>query len=373
MKKYRILAFILIFVLSGLLIYSFASPALDNDKKTDKKDDTPTPVVQQQDDLDDAPIIKPVIRVATVTPTTEEEVKPNPVVIVKDTTAPVFTRLVAEEVSYPLGATFPAISELLTALDDTDGDVTDQIEITEITKPNMLVVGTYPVEFTVSDAAGNISTTIINVKIEDRKAPIITTSASIDIFVTKDTDEPDLHKYISDFVDVSDNYYSLTTNDVQIDPKNIDMTTVGTYEVKLYAIDGSNNRGELIIYVHVHELDNIPPTIELTERTDWTHFVNLSRATIIEGELFKLNDFVTITDLPANTNVEVVAEMNDRDSAMGTPTVFDDEWLPIKDGDPVVMPEFSIYRIRVTATDDSGNKTEFTFAIEVKPAVIEYQ
>lgn len=53
MKKYRILAFILIFVLSGLLIYSFISPALNKEAK--KKDKESTKIVENQEKPKPAP------------------------------------------------------------------------------------------------------------------------------------------------------------------------------------------------------------------------------------------------------------------------------------------------------------------------------
>jgi hypothetical protein len=68
-----------------------------------------------------------------------------------DNTAPVITMNGSSTVYVDKGTTYADLGA--TALDETDGDITDRIEVSNPVDPNM--IGTYYVKYNVADEAGN--------------------------------------------------------------------------------------------------------------------------------------------------------------------------------------------------------------------------
>ena len=84
-------------------------------------------------------------------------------ILVVDEEAPVITKKVASDIYFKVGDTLPAISELVTATDNNDGDITDRVYI--LRQPDMNTAGTYLVEFYVLDASGNRGYTPLRVHV----------------------------------------------------------------------------------------------------------------------------------------------------------------------------------------------------------------
>ena len=75
------------------------------------------------------------------------------------------TKKVDSDIYFNVGDTLPAISELVTATDNNDGDITDKVYI--LNQPDMNTAGTYLVEFYVLDASGNRGYTPLRVHVSE--------------------------------------------------------------------------------------------------------------------------------------------------------------------------------------------------------------
>ncbi|MEO9511096.1 MAG: immunoglobulin-like domain-containing protein [Flavobacteriaceae bacterium] len=91
-------------------------------------------------------------------------------VIVEDTTAPEITIIGDNPLTIKQYSEYTELGA--TAFDNTDGDISDRIEITSTVALN--VAGSYEVTYSVSDAAGNATSIIREVIVEDTTAPEIT-------------------------------------------------------------------------------------------------------------------------------------------------------------------------------------------------------
>ncbi len=93
-------------------------------------------------------------------------------VTVSDTTKPIITKKVASDVYYEVGSILPSIADLVIAIDNYDGNITDHVYI--LANPNMNRIGTYLVEFYVLDSSGNRGYTPLRVHVIDTKKPVVT-------------------------------------------------------------------------------------------------------------------------------------------------------------------------------------------------------
>lgn len=89
----------------------------------------------------------------------------------EDTTAPVIAVTGGNAVSQNLPATSGAgtwTNPTATATDDEDGDISTSVTVTGAVNPNL--AGTYLLTYTVTDAAGNIATSVVTVNIVNSAA-----------------------------------------------------------------------------------------------------------------------------------------------------------------------------------------------------------
>ncbi|MFP4178118.1 MAG: immunoglobulin-like domain-containing protein, partial [Acholeplasmataceae bacterium] len=91
--------------------------------------------------------------------------------------------------------------EGITAEDDEDGDLTEDIVYSGDVNPN--VAGTYEANYTVTDSAGNTTTVTITITVVDvdTEAPLISGAGDIDLIVGDEDFDPMAGVVASDTVD----------------------------------------------------------------------------------------------------------------------------------------------------------------------------
>lgn len=172
--------------------------------------------------------------------------------------------------------TSDAVKALLTAIDETDGNITDSIRIKYNSYlGNEKKLGTYPIVFEVCDAAGNTAETTINVVVKDITDPTITGKTSYSL---KQTETLTLDT-IKEGLTIKDNYDTLSINDLVLvkDNYTINKDKVGSYIVTYKVSDSSTNSTEINIIVNV--TDGIAPVISGPESVT----TNLSLSAPIEN------------------------------------------------------------------------------------------
>lgn len=156
----------------------------------------------------------------------------------------------AKDVSY--------FMQYLSAFDETDGDVTDSLKIIEDNyTANKRVLGNHTFTVEASDNSGNKATAILNVRVVDITAPVISGSTTVATIGYKETyNIENFRKTLT----VSDNYDTLTNADIKIktDGYTSNKTKLGTYNVVFAAKDSSGNEGTFTKPIKV--IDNVKPT-----------------------------------------------------------------------------------------------------------------
>lgn len=151
------------------------------------------------------------------------------------------------------------IQDYLTAWDETDGDLTDDIYIiTDNYTPNKLVLGKHSIVFGVEDAAGNEATVEVFVNVVDITDPVITgNSTKAQISYTKTWN---INNFKSTLV-ATDNYDTLTNADIYIVSDNYtnNKTKLGTYSIVFGVEDASGN--ETTFTKKVEVIDDVAPVI----------------------------------------------------------------------------------------------------------------
>ena len=140
-----------------------------------------------------------------------------------------------------------------TARDNFDGDITSGILVKNNVKAN--AVGTYTVEYTVTDTAGNTSTVTRTVYVKDTTSPIITLKGKADITIEV------FSSYTDEGATATDNY------DTDISSRIVTTGTVDTSVVRDYVLtynvtDAYGNKAEPVTRT-VHVVDTTKPVVKL--------------------------------------------------------------------------------------------------------------
>jgi uncharacterized repeat protein (TIGR02543 family) len=145
----------------------------------------------------------------------------------------------------------------VTAFDETDGDITDQItKTTDTYTPNMNTVGEWELVYSVTDSSSNVVTFTVTVFVRDIVAPVIDLGIYEDVTYSY-IDNFDPSTFYSNFT-ITDNYYDLADLTITVDLDMFDgtpRTTVVSYTVE----DPSGN--ESTAYMTVHIVDDVAPVI----------------------------------------------------------------------------------------------------------------
>jgi len=221
-----------------------------------------------------------------------------------DTTNPVITLTGNATINLTVGDTYT--EQGATASDNVDGNISGNIQITG--SVNTSVAGTYYINYNVSDAAGNASTTVTRTVVvsapADTTGPVITLVGPSTINITKSdhTQYVDSGANASDAVDGS---RPVTTGgDV------VDTSTVGTYTVSYTSSDTNNNTTTASRTVNVVEGGTgSPSTVTFSLAQGW-HLIGsnyngtLQSNGAIVGNLYRyVNGSDTYTEIADRTIV----------------------------------------------------------------------
>lgn len=167
------------------------------------------------------------------------------------------------------------------AFDETDGDITDQIIVTEDNyTANMNTVGTYSVTLSVSDAAGNTTTLDILVRVQDATAPVISGKTSYDVGTSSLYSLSTVLAGLS-ITDNVDGTISTSSMTKTSDSYTANYATPGTYYIVYSVEDAAGNISDVTITMNV--TDNGNPVITGTSSYTLGLTGTLTVATIQAG------------------------------------------------------------------------------------------
>jgi len=196
-----------------------------------------------------------------------------------DTTAPVISG--TKNFNLKVGQNKPDWLDGVSALDDVDGEVEVTVDDSAV---DLTTEGEYDLIYTATDASGNTATITVKVIVtaEDTVKPVIK-GVKAEIFIVVNSLEPNWLEGIT----ASDNVDGNLTASIVLDKGNLDLTTLGEYEITFTVTDSSGNTTVEATLVHVVE---VLPTIEnggfeTGDLTGWTP----------SGEAFK-DEFITDQD-----------------------------------------------------------------------------
>jgi len=226
------------------------------------------------------------------------------------------------------------IQSLLIATDETDGDITNKIELVEDNYTgNESELGVHYCIFKVSDNAGNIAYTEVGVAVCDITDPVISGKTSYSIQQGTELTLDD----IKDGLEVSDNCdTTLTSSKLSVveDTYTGHENELGTYKVVLQAKDKSGNITEQEVSITIN--DGVAPVISGADKIITSLSLEKSLSSLLTGY-----SAVDETDGDIELNV-------------------------VEDGYTGHEDEVGTYSVKVSATDGSGNMAEKTITIEVK-------
>ena len=172
----------------------------------------------------------------------------NPPAAADDASPPEIT-LLGENPQYVEAAT--VYTELgASALDDADGDLTDEIKI-DASAIDTGAPGEYSVTYSVSDESGNVATAVRTVIVEDTEPPIITLLG----------DDPQLFltgsMYTEAGATAEDSLDGDLTDSLVVDAGAVDTGTVGEYPVTYNVTDAAGNAAATV--TRTVRVENPPP------------------------------------------------------------------------------------------------------------------
>ncbi len=140
------------------------------------------------------------------------------------------------------------------ASDPEDGNLTAVI-VTDASAVNISIIGTYSVNYTVTDISGNTNERLRTVNVTDTSPPVIILLGS----------NPQIVEVGNPYVEIgstaSDNYDGNLTANVLIDSSSVNTSVIGNYTVRYQVSDSSGNDDVKTRIVSV--VDAVPPLITL--------------------------------------------------------------------------------------------------------------
>lgn len=165
-----------------------------------------------------------------------------------DTTAPVLTLLGDDPLTIEYGSVASYTDPGATALDSNEGDLTSSIQQTD--NINLNVLGSYTVNFSVSDSYSNTATDTRVVNIVDTTIPSISLVGSSPIEVLQGESYTELG------ATASDNYDGDLTSSI-ITSGSVDNTQIGSYTITYSVMDSSSNMNSITRTVNVNPNPNL--------------------------------------------------------------------------------------------------------------------
>lgn len=173
--------------------------------------------------------------------------------VVVDVTAPVITLLGSSNITIAHGSTYNDAGA--TAVDDTDGDITGNISVTGSVDTNTL--GAQVLSYDVSDAAGNVATTVTRtVTVTDQAIPSIALNGTQTVTHEAGDTYTDAGATASDAVDGD------LTGSISVSG-SVDSATPGSYTLNYDVSDAAGNAAVTVTRT-VTVVDTTAPVITLT-------------------------------------------------------------------------------------------------------------
>ncbi len=211
-----------------------------------------------------------------------------------------------------------------TANDAVEGDVTDRLEFQTNYDPNDCSLGQFYITATVSDSVGNINTIVDIIHVIDVKCPVIDVVSNKEIPVKTPFTSEEAYKL---FKCTDNSGYCKVSYD---DNYNSRYNEVGQYYIIATAVDESNNKTSATLTINV--VDKIKPTITLKN----TSQKDIKADHVLSDEEIK-NLFSVTDNYDTLSSDNIIIEEN---TCTGT--------------------EGQKYILRISVTDSSGNKQDFT-------------
>jgi len=180
------------------------------------------------------------------------------IVQVVDAVNPVFTDIGTVKAVFPNTYSLEEIKAMLTASDNYDGDLSTAITlVSDGYTESSSVVGSYPVEYSVSDSSGNEAAYTVWIEVVDEEAPLFLGTTEIVIGYDRQLSIYEVQSGLS----VIDNYDEATTLQITIvsDSYSENHDLLGDYQIVFEVFDSSGNRSEQIVSVSV--VDEIGPVV----------------------------------------------------------------------------------------------------------------
>ena len=225
------------------------------------------------------------------------------------------------------------IAQHLVAIDDIDGDISENIEIiSDDYTLNKHIVGEYLVELQVSDQSGNIAYFNLVIIIKDEEVPSILGPTELNINVNDGFTIEDI--ILSNYSGL-DGYDGDVVVTASTDEYSLNKTLLGIYNVTLFTIDSSGNTTTKDISITV--IDNEGPVL------DSSNMINIFMSNPKELT-------VILDELPLTDNYNVESEI--------TTTILVDNYTSSSD-------QVGSYTVTLLLEDKSMNTTSVTLYLNV--------
>ncbi len=253
-------------------------------------------------------------------------------ITIYDKDSPVITMSTSAILLYGVLTTEPDWSFLVEVEDNYDNDLQVEVNVSNV---EMDIVGTFDIEYTVSDLEGNQAEPfILMITIIDDENPTVSLAIDAQVEYDEGSDEPNWEELVL----VEDNYDDNV--ELSVDTTNMDMNVIGMFDVTLTATDDQGNIDTLIVTIEI--LDATAPVITLNETM----------------EHIRYKDFITL----GLNNVETVWS-----DFVVVVDNYDTETIVSVDASLVDMTVEGTYNVIFTATDEAGNVSEsFEILVNVK-------
>ena len=186
-------------------------------------------------------------------------------------------------------------------------------------------LGTYNVKVTAKDAFNNESEKTVEVSVVDTAAPVISAKNSEGYAVNVNLNgSSDIKTYIKAVDNVDGDVSEFMETD-----RTLDTSKKGVQAIVVTASDEAGNKSSKKFYFNVSDI--AAPKITLKSG---------NKVTVNYGSSFDINDYVKVSDNTDHFTLNVDGDVN---------TKKEDE-----------------YKLNITATDNSGNKSQETLTVEVK-------
>jgi hypothetical protein len=179
---------------------------------------------------------------------------------VVDVLAPVFSEVGVIQAVYPNVYTPEDIRLMMTASDNYDGDVSASITlVNDNYSLNANVVGTYTMEFTVTDSSGNSVNRIQEIQVIDNEGPVISGTDNISVGY----DQTLTVSLVKAGLSAIDNYDESSALEIILESNDYteNKNTLGIYSMKFSVTDSSGNKTTKTLTINV--IDAVGPMVYL--------------------------------------------------------------------------------------------------------------